>query len=361
MRLPVILLCFLYGNVLQAQTVKVSVKRQQLSTVLLDLGEKYGAQFSFDDNLLAPYIITKHKTYTNVAEAVYALTASEDLNVKFFNGVYIITHKPKLYSFMGYIYDSTSSLPIADAIVKSYKQITKTEQDGYFFITDTVPVLSVEISHLSYYQKQQKLYSENEACIELLQKNIELPEVIITTPLHTNENTRKRNASPSSGIRPVAVYRSLKNFLLQKPDSESERAVQVKPQGFQINYFYLPAEKKLIENKTRLFGFRDSTGIYVNAQTPILKRATPFFRADFIGPFVHFVMVEELHFENSVIYFPADKLIDKQSGKVTWLTRNTLRTIIKDDAALLQLFNNEKKKRSKILSYLKEYYLRKQQ
>jgi len=354
-----LLLCT--SHFVQAQNIRVQCSNQPLNRVLFGLGEKYGVQFSFRSELSAGCVVTDNSSYSNLKEAIISLTEKCNLNVRISNGVFVITGRKKLYSLMGYVYDSLSALPLSGALIVYANRYTQTDEDGYFFLTGTDSIFNIEVNHLSYQKRAFRLKAGEAPCIEMQQKSFELQEVMIKANdvQSAKDSINQNNFTPKSGIRKTSLFFKLEDFLANRSAMELKTLVRVNDEGYQIYNYQLRPEKEVMRGIGKLFAFRDENGFYVNPRTPKLRNFTDYFKADFLDNYIHFVMVEEVYIDRSVVRFPADKLIDVRTGKVIWLTRNSLRKLIADDPELLELFNDEKSKSAKIVSYLREYFLRK--
>ena len=119
----------------------------------------------------------------------------------------------------------------------------------------------------------------------------------------------------------------------------------------------------------RIFGFQLGEKVYINPRQRQLKRANNFFEAQFIGPYIHYKVVEggtaEAALQRAyngqvVVRYPAEKLLHTETGKIRTLTRKRFRKWAKDDPELLQRFEQEKQKSRALNRYLKEYFERKQ-
>lgn len=132
--------------------------------------------------------------------------------------------------------------------------------------------------------------------------------------------------------------------------------------GWGILYIGLVVEKETQKNVGRVFGFESDGKIYVNPRTPRLKRINNFFEAQRIGPFLNYKVVEggPVGPSSVQVRYPAEKLLNVETGKTRTLTRKRFRKLAKDDAELLKRFEQEPKKSKVLTEYLKEYYERKQ-
>ena len=176
-----------------------------------------------------------------------------------------------------------------------------------------------------------------------------------------------QDPEPTEGT--IKLYSSMADFLNKKTTGEAQAEFRYREAGFSIVYLGVINDKEARKKAGRIFGFQLGEKVYINPRQRQLKRANNFFEAQFIGPYIHYKVVEGGNAQNAlqrayngqvVVRYPAEKLLHTETGKIRTLTRKRFRKWAKDDPELLQRFEQEKQKSRALNRYLKEYFERKQ-
>lgn len=350
------------GQELAEASDKVSLK------VLLTLWqEQNDFQFSGRDDLLQQCSVDA--SFSEPSELQQLLKPCR-LKVEVKNGVHIITKRPERYFISGYVADAETRIPIPNASVKHGDKGTLTNEYGQFMLASKEEIVEVDVSHVSYGASISKIESGMENFIEMKRQNVKLNEVVVGG---SSTESSERNEEPyalllGEGI-PVDAkfFRNLEETLNSEPDTVLNQTIlKARKRRYGIYYHRLDVDRKVGKGIGKVYGFSDGNEVYINPKTPRLRRGADFFKVEKIDRYLHYKVVERITFPvagaaPAVIEFPAEKLLDTETGKSKTLTRGRLRKLIADDAELVEAFNQEKRKSRKLKLYLETYYERKQQ
>lgn len=168
----------------------------------------------------------------------------------------------------------------------------------------------------------------------------------------------QKDPTPSGGT--INLFTTMTHMLNGQSSTELEAEFRYREMGWGITYLGLIVDKEERKNAGRVFGMEANGKIYVNPRKPRLKRLNNFFEAQRIGPFLHYKVVEGGPAGPSAVQirYPAEKLLNVETGKIRTLTRKRFRKLAKDDTELLKRFENEPQKSRILTRYLKEYFER---
>lgn len=293
------------------------------------------------------------------------------LSVELQDQVYLILDKPQTFLIDGLLVDSIKQIPIVNAVVKFKENGTITNEYGQFLIQSPSQKVAVKVSHVAYGAVEKEIIYGAQNKIELSKKPISLDEAVVAINASQSDSDSEEfdlDRLTTIGIPVDAkLFRSLEETLYQNHDTIIEDALlKAKRKRFGIYYHRLNVDKDLGKAVGKIYGFDDGRNVYINPRKPKLRKRTDFFKSQKIGRFLHYKVISRITFPvvgaaPAVIEFPAEKLLDTQTGKTVTLTRGRLRQLIADDSELLDSFNQQKKKSSKLKLYLEAYYERKQQ
>ncbi len=180
-----ILLLLLFHAGLIAQEITIEAEEIPLNQVLLRLAWEHGVQMSFDDQLLAGYMITAHSTFNTPEEAIKFLLQKVPLDFEKSGEVYVIfrDHEIKakrFYRVSGRVVDiqSGESLPYSHIFVNNTGIIS--DFDGHFSHAITGDSLfTLGVTYLGYYQLDTLLNAGSDQEVGLQPSVIGLREVTI--------------------------------------------------------------------------------------------------------------------------------------------------------------------------------------
>lgn len=290
------------------------------------------------------------------------------LSVERQDGVYLILNKPRTFLIDGLLVDSVTQIPIANAAVKFKGNGTITNEYGQFLIQAPNQIVTVDVSHVAYGTLEKQITYGEESLIELKKKPIALVEAVVEM-----DRTKRKGDTQESDLERLTttgipvdakLFRSLEETLVQNHDTTLEQTLlKARKRRFGIHYHRLEVDKKTGKAVGKVYGFDDGKYVYINPRKPKLRKRTDFYKTQPIGGFLHYKVVDRITFPvagaaPAVIEFPAEKLLNIETGKAFTLTRGRLRKLIADDVELLESFNEQKKKSSKLKLYLEAYYAR---
>lgn len=291
------------------------------------------------------------------------------LKVEVKNGVHIISKRPANYLITGKVADAETGLPIPNVSVQMGESGTLTNEYGQFMISAKDEAVQVNVSHVSYGAHVLKIENGAENVIEMKPQNVKLNEVVVggSYDERLTEDDQRLALLLGDGI-PVDAkfFRSLEQTIASEYDTVMNTVLTAKKKRFGIYYHRLGVNRKQSKELGKVYGFSDGENVYINPKTPRLRKRTNFYLSEEIDRYLHYKVVQTMYFQTPggppvVVEFPAEKLLDTETGKSKTLTRGRLRRIIEEDEELLAAFNEEKKKSKKLKLYLEAFYERKQQ
>jgi hypothetical protein len=137
-----------------AQEISVYADNEPLNSVLIRVRDSSGVQLSFDDDLLATFLITKNQKYNSPEEAINDLVSDFPLGVEKQGYVFLILakeKKPPKYRYSGFVRDKRTgeALPYSHLVINGNKAIT--DLNGSFLYISENEKIDLKVSHLGYY------------------------------------------------------------------------------------------------------------------------------------------------------------------------------------------------------------------
>lgn len=129
-----------------------------------------------------------------------------------------------------------------------------------------------------------------------------------------------------------------------------------------IYFGKLQAKRLQRKNLTQVYGFCNGKDIYINPRTPEgseVRRQNAFHKIVYLGQYSYFETIKYSTVYNGISSSTTRSLsrniISLRSGNVYELTKESLRKMLQSDLDLLEEFENEKHKKSVLVSYLIKY------
>lgn len=123
--------------------------------------------------------------------------------------------------------------------------------------------------------------------------------------------------------------------------------------------YTLDVPKKEGQAIGKIFGFCDGKHVFINTNYPKLKPEKKFNIIQLVGPYCYFENLDERTESNAghslTVYYIGGYILNIENGEVTKLTVSSLKEIIKDNPKLLERFNNELNKETKLKDYFIQY------
>ncbi|MCD6347395.1 MAG: hypothetical protein J7L96_08255, partial [Bacteroidales bacterium] len=184
-----ILLVFLSGAIsLNAQTITLRFDHETLNNILVELRDRHGLQFSFDDQLLSEYTITANQSFDSADEAVLFLLEGLALKLEKTDGVYLIyaenpsskPQKTREEVLMGTVKDAVNgeSLPYCTISLNDMGLIADA-QGRFAFSADGDSTFNIQASYLGYYILDTTLFGTGEHELNMQPSVIGIGEIVV--------------------------------------------------------------------------------------------------------------------------------------------------------------------------------------
>jgi len=174
---------------LNAQKIELNINKKPLNEVFLELHNKYGIQFSFNDKLLSICIVSNYGSFNSPKQAISSLLQDCNLAFELNKNVFIIyakreikeISKPILHIFSGRISDKTNTeaLPFSNIEINSNGSIADVNGNFSFKSFDSVAVL--KISHIGYFVLDTIFSSGTNQNLKLIPSIVDLQEVAVSS------------------------------------------------------------------------------------------------------------------------------------------------------------------------------------
>ena len=168
-----------------AQQIKINTKNQPLSEVLIEMGENYDVQFSFNDVLLSQCFISDNKIYDSPEQAIKSLVKNCKLTFNINEGVFVIyaitpsPKKNKTKIIRGKIVDEANNEPLPFSNIQINSTGITTDVGGNFSYKSNDSILRIKVSHVGYYLMDTIIYGQEQVELRLTPSVIGLEEFII--------------------------------------------------------------------------------------------------------------------------------------------------------------------------------------
>jgi hypothetical protein len=167
------------------QQVVLNAESRPLNEVLIGIANTYNIQISFDDHLLARYIVTSTGISDTPEAAIKKLIAGLPLEMIKSGDVFIIVPvkipvRPKSYSIAGQIMErgSMEALPYSHVIINGHGMASDL-RGSFAFVSTTDSVFVIKASHLGYYIADTTVHGSADLRLVLTPSIIGLTEVVI--------------------------------------------------------------------------------------------------------------------------------------------------------------------------------------
>lgn len=187
-------------------------------------------------------------------------------------------------------------------------------------------------------------------------KNILILITLISTITLVKGQDRK--LITNSSVLKAGIYRSYDEFKHNSPSIEFSYEVKTINRGLgprSVTYYKIAIDKKLGKSIGNVFGFCDGKNAYINEGFPILGPKTEFSKVEYIGKYCYYKIRVDGSNNMGPTSYTFEKIIDIDSNDFIYLTKDTLREIIKDNPTLLNEFNKDHQKKKKLKEYLIKY------
>lgn len=183
--LTVCLFIFIHIS-LYSQSIEIKSSDTPLSKILIELRDTYKVKFSFDDESLSKFRITKNNKYSSIDYALSDMLRSLPLLYEKSGDVYIIYPEPEKpkepvkYLLSGKVLDSNSKevLPFSNLIING-TGLTTDYEGRFSIISENDSLFNVRASYLGYYVCDTVAFASNNFDIPLTSSAIGLKEIIV--------------------------------------------------------------------------------------------------------------------------------------------------------------------------------------
>ena len=172
-------------QIIAQEKIEVDCTDKPLNELLIEWRELYNMQFSFDDELLSQFVISKTESYASADLAISDILKGLPLSYQKNNNTYIVYKKKIIvhastYLLSGKIIEKGTGepLPFSHVAVNEFQTITDIK--GTFTNTFNDSVFHVKASHLGYYKLDTILIGTHFHTIELTPSFVGLPEIKVT-------------------------------------------------------------------------------------------------------------------------------------------------------------------------------------
>lgn len=210
----------------QAQKYEIMVKNEPLNKVLIGLRDKYGLQFSFNDDHLSDFNITLTKEFSSTDKIMLSLLKGLPLAYKRVNQVYLIYpfKKPKKHRIWGHIIDATSRepLPYSHLLINGIGT-TSDEMGNFTYTSSSDSLFHIISSHLGYFIQDTSLSAGSLKTIMLYPAKIALPEITVHQPKAQNFIQKGKQAGN------IALNPNIAGFLPSNDDNTVFNLLRLQP------------------------------------------------------------------------------------------------------------------------------------
>lgn len=198
----------------QKQKIRIEANNQKLSSVLIELRDRYNYQFSYSESELSRFKITISQTFSSKHEAIAFLVKDLPLKLRKLGDVYIIIpdkkkniDKKPFIRLSGTIIDAETheTLPYSHLLIN--KRPTISDINGAFVYTaSSDSVFNIKVSHLGYFILDTLLYSGSQHRILLKSSPRKLPEVTVSSKQIAGNIIRPRNSGALQLNSKISAY-----------------------------------------------------------------------------------------------------------------------------------------------------------
>jgi len=193
-----VLLWFFHLSAQIPKNIEVNVNNTSLSQVLLDLKEKYGFQFAFDNDLLSQYSVTANQSFQSEEEVIHFLLKTFPLEFEKAGDVFLIfpekrtVKKPepvkRRTQISGQVLEARTYEPLPFSYIIINEKFVRSDQQGNFsYIASADTSFNLRISHLGYFIYDTIFTGNLNRKFHLVPSMKEIPEIkIMGSPV---ENT----------------------------------------------------------------------------------------------------------------------------------------------------------------------------
>ena len=163
-------------------------------------------------------------------------------------------------------------------------------------------------------------------------------------------------------IYKAGIYKTFREFKYNNPSMGFYYKINPVINRFEVTdtkidfiSYKLDVPKKEGQAIGKIFGFCDGKHVFINTNYPKLKPEKEFNVIKLVGPYCYFENLDKKTESNLThtitTYYIGSYVLNIENGEVTKLTVSSLKEIIKDNPKLLERFNYELNKETKLKDY----------
>jgi hypothetical protein len=160
----------------------------------------------------------------------------------------------------------------------------------------------------------------------------------------------------------AGIYRSFEELKYNNPSVEFNYGITAKSRKVnqeQLDFYSIDIDKRKARDVGKVIGFSDGKELYINGNSPSLRPAAEFVKAEILDRYFYFQDIETILVPSgtTVVSVPklVQKIMDMNTGKITTLNIQNLKELIADNPGLIAGFDKETQKNRKLKEYLIRY------
>ncbi|MEI7676298.1 MAG: TonB-dependent receptor [Bacteroidales bacterium] len=193
-RIALIFYSLLFSLSLSAQVVRLSAKAKPLNQLLVEMRDRYGLRFSFDDQELSQFKITVRQEFTSPQKALDYLLKPISYTYIQNQGVFVvyplppkpvdigITRQRKDLQLSGTIYDRNTGETLPYTYIEVNKTLVASDENGCFnYNSKTDSTYRLTFRHLGYFIKDTVVVAGTSFKFYLRPSNYLINEVVVSS------------------------------------------------------------------------------------------------------------------------------------------------------------------------------------
>jgi hypothetical protein len=160
----------------------------------------------------------------------------------------------------------------------------------------------------------------------------------------------------------AGIYRSFEELKYNNPSVEFTYGITAKSRKVnqeQLDFYRMDIDKRKARDVGKVIGFSDGKDLYINGNSPSLRPAVEFVKAEILDRYYYFQDIETIIIPSGTTVVTAPRLVQKimdmNTGKITTLNNQNLKELMADNPPLVNEFDKETHKNRKLKEYLIRY------
>lgn len=160
----------------------------------------------------------------------------------------------------------------------------------------------------------------------------------------------------------AGIYKNFEEMKYNNPSGEFVYQVTTKSKNYnqgQLDIYSIDIEKSKAKSIGKVFGFSDGKNVYINENSPSLRPGTEFVKVETLNRYYYFQKIEPIVIPTGTTVVTVLKLVQKvmdmNTGEITILNNKNLKELMADNPRLLNEFDKESQKNTKLKEYLIRY------